>query len=311
MTTTVSTDSAKRALFDRLIDDAGLFPPANLPMRRALRAHARHRESAYAYVGGSFVVPASLLTELTAVREPDKQLTLSVIMDAAQSSKGDTIRADLDRVTRGKVDGVTVTGFELKPPPGFRTTLERVIAAIAEHAGSEAVALWYEIPYLGEWQRALDGAFAEIAAARQSAPANINVGAKLRCGGLAEGTTPSPEDIGAFLVAARAHDVPWKATAGLHHPVRGMHDGTMMHGFLNLFIAGIALQAGALDAARIGEVVAEEDPRAFVVDPTHIGWQDVRVEAEAVAAARERCVSFGSCSFYEPVDDLRELGILL
>jgi hypothetical protein len=112
-------------------------------------------------------------------------------------------------------------------------------------------------------------------------------------------------------VAARAHDVPWKATAGLHHPVRGMHDGTVMHGFLNLFIAGIALQAEALDAARIGEVLAEEDPRAFVIDPTHIGWQDVRVEAEAVAAARERCVSFGSCSFDEPVDDLRELGILL
>src|ERR1700684_2091415 len=103
MTTTFSPDSAKRAFFDRLIDDAGLFPPANLPMRRALRAHARHRESAYAHVGGSFAVPGSLLTELTAVRETTAQLTLSVIMDAAQSSKGDTIRADLDRVTRGKV----------------------------------------------------------------------------------------------------------------------------------------------------------------------------------------------------------------
>ena len=130
-------------------------------------------------------------------------------------------------------------------------------------------------------------------------------------GGVVGSTIAAAGGISAAVVAARAHDVPWKATAGLHHPVRGMHDGTVMHGFLNLFIAGIALQAEALDAARIGEVLAEEDPRAFVIDPTHIGWQDVRVEAEAVAAARERCVSFGSCSFDEPVDDLRELGILL
>ena len=55
---------------------------------------------------------------------------------------------------------------------------------------------------------------------------------------------------------------------------------------------------------------ALSDPRAFVVDPIHLSWRDVRVEAEAVAAARERCVSFGSCSFDEPVNDLRELGII-
>jgi hypothetical protein len=58
-------------------------------------------------------------------------------------------------------------------------------------------------------------------------------------------------------------------------------------------------------------VVAEEDARVFVVDPTHIGWDEIRIDGAAVAAARERCVSFGSCSFAEPVDDLRELGILL
>jgi len=309
MTTTVSTDSAKRALFERLIDDASLFPPAGLPMRSALRAHARHRESAYAWVGGSFVVPASRLTELVAAREPNVPLTLSVILDAAQRAKGDTLAADLDRVVRATADGITVAAFELKAAPG--TTLDRVATAVAAHTTSAQFALWYEIPYAGGWSRPLDEALAEIAAVRQTAPPNVAVGAKLRCGGLAPGTTPSVEDVAAFLVAAQAHDVPWKATAGLHHPVRGTHDGVLMHGFLNLFIAGIGLHAGALDAGHLTNVLAEEDPPELVVDPTHIGWSEIRVDAGAVAAARERCVAFGSCSFAEPVDDLRELGLLL
>ncbi len=308
---TVSTDSAKRALFERLIDDAGLFPPAGLPMRRALRAHARHRESAYAWVGGTFVVPASRLSELEAAREPNVPLTLSVILDAAQVAKGDTVGADLDRVVRAAADGITVAAFEMRAPAATAGSLERVVTAVAAHTTAAEVALWYEIPYAGGWSRPLDEALAEIATARQTAPANISVGAKLRCGGLAAGTTPSIEDVAAFLVAAHAHDVPWKATAGLHHPVRGMHDGALMHGFLNLFIAGIALQAGALEPGRLTAILSEEDSREFVVDPAHIGWADVRVDAGAVGAARERCVAFGSCSFAEPVDDLRELGLLL
>ena len=154
---------------------------------------------------------------------------------------------------------------------------------------------------------------ATLAAVRGTAPPNVTVGAKVRCGGQAAGSTPSVDDLAAFVVAAHAHDVPWKATAGLHHPVRGVHGvsgGAVPHGFLNLFVAGAALHAGVLDSARVAEVIAESEPRAFVVDPTHIAWRGVRVEAEQVGAARERCVSFGSCSFDEPVNDLRELGIL-
>src|ERR1700737_525809 len=101
MPTTVSTDSAKRALLERLIDDASLFPPAALPMHLALRAHARHAESAYAFVDGAFVVPASRIGELTDCREPGQPLTLSVILDAALAAQGDTVRADLDRIARG------------------------------------------------------------------------------------------------------------------------------------------------------------------------------------------------------------------
>jgi len=311
MATTVSTDSAKRALLERLIDDAALFPPAQLPMHLALRAHARHAESAYAWIDGVFVVPASRLGEFAALRDPSSPLTLSVILDAALSAKGDTVRADLDRVTRAGLDGATVTSFELKTPSMLdEAGLRRAIATIAEHFSDQPVALFYEPPYSNGWTIEPAASLAVLAAVRDTAP-NVTVGAKLRCGGFVPGVTPSTTDVAEFLIAARAYDLPWKATAGLHHPVRGIYQGELMHGFLNVFIAGVALHAGALDPALVHDVIAEEDPRAFLLDPVHVGWRSVRVDAEAVAAARERCVSYGSCSFDEPVNGLRELGLLL
>src|ERR1700681_360693 len=137
MATAVSTDSAKRALLDRLIDDAALFPPAALPMRPALRAHARHRESAYWWIGGRFVVPASRLDEFAAARSLERApVDLSVVLDAAaRGAKGDTVRADLERVERVRqLDGVTVSSFEARLP---RVTLDaatmtRIVSDIVE-----------------------------------------------------------------------------------------------------------------------------------------------------------------------------------
>jgi len=314
----VSADSAKRALFERLIDDAGLFPPAELPMRFALRHHLRHRESAYAWVTGRFVVAASRIDEFIAARATDPSpIELSVVLDAgALGAKGDTVRADLHRIERAaESPGVSITSLEARlPNVAFDgRAVERIVTDIAERYPSAPIAFWYESSYAGGWRTPPDEWLAIIAAAREAAPANVTLGAKVRCGGTAPGGTPSTDDLAAFVVAAHARDVPWKASAGLHHPVRGMayDNGVAQHGFLNLFLAGVALHAGAIEPARVAELLADDDPRAFVVDPAHAAWRDVRVEAEAIAAARERCVAFGSCSFAEPVNDLREMGILL
>src|ERR1700694_4846873 len=119
MAVAVSAGRAERALFERLIDDAGLFPPAQLAMRPAIRAHARHRESAYSWIDGRFVVPASRLDEFAATRlGADGPFDLSVILDSgASGAKGDTVRADLHRIDRLEdIDGVTVGSLEARLP---------------------------------------------------------------------------------------------------------------------------------------------------------------------------------------------------
>jgi hypothetical protein len=307
----VSSESAKRALLERLIDDASLFPPAQLPLVEALRVHFRHRESAYSWVGGRFVLPISRADEFGGARRDAPPIALSVILDGVNASDERTIVAALDRVAQlRELRGVTVPSMELVVAADPGPVAQRIASRWAERPAADEITLWLESPYRGGWTTEPDAALALIAAARAGAPPTMTIGAKVRCGGAAAENVPSPDDLAAFIVAAQRHGVPWKATAGLHHPVRTLRDGTTMHGFLNVFIAGIALHADALPAERVATVIAEEDPRAFVVDPTHIAWRDARVDADAVAAARTHCVAFGSCSFAEPVNDLRELGIL-
>jgi hypothetical protein len=77
-----------------------------------------------------------------------------------------------------------------------------------------------------------------------------------------------------------------------------------MHGFVNVFMAA----AFPHDAERI---LAEEDPKAFRFEDDAAWWRDHAVTTEHLEAVRrEFAISFGSCSFEEPIADLQELGWL-
>jgi hypothetical protein len=132
-------------------------------------------------------------------------------------------------------------------------------------------------------------------------PASLRerVAAKVRCGGATPAATPSPEALAAFVAACAGAGVPFKATAGLHHPVRAAG----MHGFLNLLAAACLAHAGAGEDA-LAAVLALGDPGAVL--ETLAG-----VHPEGVRATRAGLFhSIGSCSFAEPVDDLRALDVL-
>ena len=136
--------------------------------------------------------------------------------------------------------------------------------------------------------------------------------AKIRTGGITADAFPAIENVAAFLRACRQHGVPFKATAGLHHPLRCIKPLTydadaptgIMHGFLNVFLA-----AAFLDDA--DEVLREEDARAFTFDDDGVAWRGHRVSIKDLSKMRQEfATSFGSCSFEEPISDLRALGVL-
>ena len=135
--------------------------------------------------------------------------------------------------------------------------------------------------------------------------------AKIRTGGVSEDAFPSPEAVAAFIRACRAAGVAFKATAGLHHPLRCVRPLTYepnaavgtMHGFVNLFLA-----AALTDHAE--RILEERDPQAFTFDDDGVWWRDERVTLDGLREMRAFAISFGSCSFEEPINELEELGWL-
>ncbi|HUP60997.1 MAG TPA: hypothetical protein VNA69_11315 [Thermoanaerobaculia bacterium] len=133
--------------------------------------------------------------------------------------------------------------------------------------------------------------------------------AKIRTGGLTADAFPTPETIAAFLRACKAEGVAFKATAGLHHPLRCVKaltyepDGPVgtMHGFINVFLA-----AAVVDRAE--EILRETDARSFFFGDDGASWRGHHIGIDELATVRRTfALSFGSCSFEEPIADLKEL----
>lgn len=123
--------------------------------------------------------------------------------------------------------------------------------------------------------------------------AALGLRAKIRCGGE---HVPSVDELAEFMQGCRERKLPFKATAGLHHAVRQGDS----HGFVNLLAASVFDE----------EALAEEDPAAFRLDEAHFRWRDRDAAPIEILNARELFVGFGSCSFFEPVDELKSLGLL-
>jgi hypothetical protein len=84
-----------------------------------------------------------------------------------------------------------------------------------------------------------------------------------------------------------------------------------MHGFLNLFGGAALARVHRLGERRMAKILAEDEPRAWRFEDGVLAWRDLAATADQVRDARRvLATSIGSCSFDEPRDDLRELGLL-
>jgi hypothetical protein len=308
-------NDARHAFLERLIDDAGLFPPARLPMPEAVARHAHERRAAHGWLIRRFACTASRLDDLAAALPPDAAgWRVAVIADGAGASWAEGLRVDLKGVAgfAKRADGqATVETLEARLPEGASDLAAAVEAGVAELAGSvpRDVATFLEVRLGADWRQVLPAALDAIAAARE----DLHLGAKIRCGGMVPDAFPSAEQVAAFLAGTLERGLLVKATAGLHHPLRSPDPVTAvtMHGFFNVAGGAILLHGGAVDAARLADLVADGDPDAFALDADGFRWRDATAGPDAIARAREEFfTTFGSCILDEPVADLRQLGAL-
>lgn len=299
-TPTASASPVVHALLERVVDYAGLFPPAALSMREAVTEYAQQRRSPSAWMLGRFVVPVTRLDELAAAAgmtggEGEAAWPISALVGADPAGDFQAIRGFNTRYA----NRFAVESVELRA-----ATADAIDFALAQRR--DTLEHYVEIAVEDDPRLLLQ------AIRRHDARA------KVRTGGVTPDAFPSPSALARFIVACAELGVPFKATAGLHHPLRGEQpltydsDATAatMFGFLGVFTAATLARNGA-DESTVMQVLEERDADAFSFADDALRWRGHTLDAAQVRAARhEFALSFGSCSFREPVDDLHRLGIL-
>jgi hypothetical protein len=304
-----------------VIDYAGLFPPAELPLKEAVREFLAIRQSPEAWMLGAFVIPASRVTELEPWADDlfrrDQPMKLALLSRPADdpedwtSKLGDDLHRSGGFIDR-HLDGIASTAWEIAPPAKFQvgSTLSAILAIVEDLTSSRRITnVFCEVPGSPEAAE-LRQSMIEIHACNPNSPL---FGFKLRTGGPTAKAFPTVRQLASIVHACQQHHCRWKATAGLHHPLRHFDAGlgVRMHGFLNVLFAAVLADAHSLPESQIAEVLADEDAANFHVTDDGIRWRDGSASVAQIESTRWTTFqSFGSCSFAEPRDELKSLGLL-
>ena len=275
-------------------------------MAAAVTNYNAYCHSEWKWILGSFILPASRLDEfeeaLAGVRasSSETQLTtwrLSVLIGPDAQSEMEQIRA------------FNARWASLRQPVSV-TSVEAKAANVSEIVQLSKIVPSSFSTYIEMLPLDSRECIAAIADCGRSA--------KIRTGGETADKIPGSESVIDFIRLCDAANVRFKATAGLHHPLRSVHGLTYqpdspsarMHGFINLFLAAAFMRSG-MESKHAVRILEEESAEAFGFDAGGINWRQHRLSQQEIAAARHGfSISFGSCSFTEPIDDLRSLHLL-
>jgi len=285
-----------QALLPGLIDYAGLFPPAALSMPDAAAEYARQLSGPDAWVLGRFVVPAARLAELAAARRgtaPPQPWSVSALAGPAWAE-------DAERIQAWRAgDELVIDALEFKAASAAEAD-----TALAQLGRSQLCYL--EVPVQADPLELLRHL------------AGLGLRAKIRTGGVTQGQFPAAADVVRFLERCHQLTLAFKATAGLHHPLTGEYRLTYepgsakgrMFGFLTLFAAAAAVRE-RWPSEVVERLLEEESGQVLRFDEAGLHWRDRLIPASSLAQLRSSsAIAFGSCSFTEPLTDLRGLGYL-
>lgn len=297
-----------RTLLANIVDYAGLFPPAKLDMAPTVANYARYRAGSDAWMLGRLVVPVARFDEFERAAESLLPRVDGPVHDDAWA-----------------ITALTAAAGEA----GFAADIAAIERFNDRHAEEGAGAAYVDCIEVkattaADIDQALDLVpdevypYFEIAADSDprgciAALAGLDAGAKIRTGGIAANAHPTGEDVARFILSCARAEVPFKATAGLHHPLRhhAADVGCKQHGFLNVFVGAGLAQLGRVDEAELTELLHDEAKDAFSAADDGVAWRGRRLTVGELRSVRDRFAhAFGSCSFEEPLADLRSLGLL-
>lgn len=321
-----------KAFMREIIDYAGLFPPADLSLDTSLQKYSNYRNSEDAWMLSRYIIPAGRLAELKPYGEilfdEGEPFVFSILGKRTETISDyrehlQDIVAALEQFHEHHGDRVQTDVMELKlpreavfanDPELFNDIFEetsQLFGEISEFPND----IYFEGIFDKNWEKEVGSILELMNHFNDSAASSdkINAGFKLRCGGVEASMFPSVEQVGFTLNKVREHNLPLKCTAGLHHPIRHYNHSvkTRMHGFINVFGGAMLGYAHDFSTKKVNEVLEEEDTDQFSFTDSGFRWKEYEVSTQDIEELREvALISFGSCSFDEPREDLQQLGLL-
>lgn len=311
-----------KLLLSSIVDYAGLFPPAQLNLAEAAAEYNLAQVSPHPWMLDRFVIPVDRLPELgkllsifSGKTSSCQRWSVSVILSknwAGELKQIDQIREHVsESVNKQKneqidesvfqfTDYIHIRALEIAPLPPDE------IQQVCLHLPAE-VDVFFEIPFNADLESYLP-------VLQQTGTA-----AKLRTGGVTTDVFPNSRQLGQRILSLASAQIPFKATAGLHHALRGSYRltyqadsaSTTMQGFLNLAVLAAFADRQHINLTEAIAILEERSIAAFQFTDTEIYWRDHTLSVADIEHSRHRFFrSFGSCSFQEPIDDLYHLELL-
>jgi hypothetical protein len=308
--------NALKPFLSKILDYAGLYPPANLPLEEAFKNFVEYQDSPDSWMLSRFVIPAKRLPHLTPLMPatPDG-LTFTTLGRSGSTADEFLVNLQLDIddvLTFRETHGATaiVDMFEVALPSSALTDSTQthdLVKDASDILNKNGITVFFESSSGEDWQPRAENLIRALRKLKDR-----HVGFKLRTGGVTADAFPSTEQIAWAIASVRDAGVPIKCTAGLHHPIRHYNESvqTKMHGFLNVFGAGVLAEAHGLSQTQIQSILEDENPEHFSFDGNGFTWKDLCIATSEITKSRLFATSFGSCSFDEPREDLRNFGIL-
>lgn len=290
----MSQPTLAEELFGQAIDYAGLYPPAQMMMGMAVAKYRQFLASPQRWALARLVVPVNRLEELARVL----QATAKMEKWRLAATGGNDPYAD----------GAAVSDFNERHAALARVEVIEAVtptpkAVTTRLAASAGIGCFCE----------LDPGSPDFEATAATVQ-EFGAHAKLRMGGVVAAAIPAPETVLLFLDSCRRRNLAFKATAGLHHGLRGRYPLTyapnaptgIMHGLVNFALAAAWIYAGGT-AAEAHAILLRDSTAGMQFTAEAIEWQGQRWTREQIVAARRFFLSVGSCSFEEPMECISNL----
>ena len=328
-----------RTFMNGLIDYAGLFPPADLPLNEAIEEYVSQLKSNNSSMLSRFIIHTSKLNDLEQFLPlfSDLDALRLSVLGGGGNSDDDYLNkitgniADITKFREKHGEKIEIDIIECKMPsnsPSRKTMVE--VTTLLNENGLTHYHEFLKLPEINmNYSTDVDESIwdDEIVPTVELLSKMKNTGIKLRCGGVVKEAFPTVEQIAAMIQTCVIAEVPMKFTAGLHHPIRHFAEeyDEYMHGFINTFGAGIFattfpkpnnLQEKYRMFILLSHMIDDQNAENFSFTNNSLIWKvgddrdtEFEIDDEKIKSAREKnMISYGSCSFQEPIDDLSQLG---